>query len=236
MENEKFSREIPLIGEDAFLRLRSARVILFGVGGVGGYILEALVRAGIGSITVVDNDTVSTSNVNRQILATESTIGMKKTDAAIKRAKDIDPDIKINAIEQFYLPENADSIELSGYDYVIDAIDTLTAKLELAKRAEANGIPFISCMGTANKLDAEGFCVTDIYKTEGCPLARAMRTSARKLGLKPFKVVYSKKSSEAVVVATENGRHVPASISFVPPVAGFIAAGEVIKDITKRSH
>ncbi len=233
MNNEFFCREIPLIGEEAFLRLHNARIILFGVGGVGGYILEALVRAGIESITVVDNDTVSMSNVNRQILATVNTIGMKKTDAAIERAKSINPDVRIKAIEQFYLPDNADNIDLSGYDYVIDAVDTLSAKLELAKRAEATGIPFISCMGTANKLDATGFCVTDIYKTEGCPLARAMRTSARKLGLKPFKVVYSPQRSEAVVIAAENGRHVPASISFVPPVAGFIAAGEVIKDIAK---
>lgn len=235
MNNRSFSREIGLIGEEAFLRLTKARVILFGVGGVGGYILEALVRAGIGSITVVDNDTVSESNINRQLLATTHTVGMKKTEAAIERARSINPDIRINAIEQFYLPENADHIDLSEYDYVIDAIDTLSAKLELAKRAEAGEIPFISCMGTANKLDATGFCVTDIYKTEGCPLARAMRSSARKLGLKPFKVVYSPGRSESVVVAEENGRHVPASISFVPPIAGFIAAGEVIKDLIKAT-
>lgn len=233
MNNESFSRELPLIGEEAFLRLKNAHVILFGVGGVGGYILEALVRAGIGAVTVVDNDTVSKSNINRQLLATVHTVGMKKTDAAIERAVSINPDVRIDAIEQFYLPENADNIDLSEYDYVIDAIDTLSAKLELAKRSEAGGIPFISCMGTANKLDATGFCVTDIYKTEGCPLARAMRTSARKQGLKPFKVVYSPGKSESVVVASENGRHVPASISFVPPIAAFIAAGEVIKDIAK---
>ena len=233
MSNESFSREIPLIGEEAFLRLSNARIILFGVGGVGGYILEALVRAGVGTITVVDNDTVSTSNINRQILATSKTVGMKKTDAAIERAKSINPDITINAIEQFYLPENADNIDLSKYDYVIDAIDTLSAKIELAKRAEADNIPFISCMGTANKLDAVGFFVTDIYKTEGCPLARAMRSASRKLGLNGFKVVYSPQKSENVVIASENGRHVPASISFVPPIAGFIAAGEVIKDLIK---
>ena len=233
MNNEFFCREIPLIGEEAFLRLTRSSVILFGLGGVGGYILEALVRAGIGSITVVDNDTVSRSNVNRQLLATHQTIGMKKTEAAIERAKSINPDVRIKAIEQFYLPENADNIDLSEYDYVIDAIDTLSAKLELAKRAEASQTPFISCMGTANKLDATGFCVTDVYKTEGCPLARAMRSSARKLGLRPFKVVYSPARSESVVVASENGRHVPASISFVPPIAGFIAAGEVIKDLIR---
>lgn len=233
MNNEFFCREIPLIGEEAFLRLTRSSVILFGLGGVGGYILEALVRAGIGSITVVDNDTVSRSNVNRQLLATHQTVGMKKTEAAIERAKSINPDVRIKAIEQFYLPENADNIDLSEYDYVIDAIDTLSAKLELAKRAEASQTPFISCMGTANKLDATGFCVTDVYKTEGCPLARVMRSSARKLGLRPFKVVYSPARSESVVVASENGRHVPASISFVPPIAGFIAAGEVIKDLIR---
>ena len=233
MNNEFFCREIPLIGEEAFLRLTRSSVILFGLGGVGGYILEALVRAGIGSITVVDNDTVSRSNVNRQLLATLQTVGMKKTEAAIERERSINPDVRIKAIEQFYLPENADNIDLCEYDYVIDAIDTLSAKLELAKRAEASQTPFISCMGTANKLDATGFCVTDVYKTEGCPLARAMRSSARKLGLRPFKVVYSPARSESVVVASENGRHVPASISFVPPIAGFIAAGEVIKDLIR---
>lgn len=236
MENEYFCREIPLIGDAAFSHLTASHVILFGVGGVGGYILEALVRAGVGSITVVDNDTVSKSNVNRQILATVHTVGMKKTDAAIERAKSINPNVCINAIEQFYLPENADNIDLSRYGYVIDAIDTLSAKLELAKRAEACGVPFISCMGTANKLDATGFCVTDIYKTEGCPLARAMRSASRRLGLKPFKVVYSPQRSESVVVSSENGRHVPASISFVPPIAGFIAAGEVIKDLIGSKH
>ena len=229
MKDSIFCRELPLIGEEGFSRLSRSHVIIFGIGGVGGYILEGLVRAGIGAITVVDNDTVSETNLNRQLLATAETLGMQKTEAAMIRAKSINPHIGFTCINTFYLPETADGIDLSEYDYIVDATDTLAAKLELAKRAEAENIPFISCMGTANKLDPTGFCVTDIYKTEGCPLARAMRSASRKLGLAPFKVVYSPQKSESAVVSFENGRHVPASISYVPPIAGFIAAGEVIR-------
>ncbi len=234
MQRRFFEREISLIGEEAFEKLSGASVILFGLGGVGGYIMEALVRAGVGKLTLVDADTVSESNVNRQLLATASTVGRPKTEVARERAIAVNPDVKIETLELFYLPENADKIDLSGYDYIVDAIDTLAAKLELAKRSAALGIPFISCMGTANKLDACGFTVTDIYKTEGCPLARAMRSAARKASLPGFKVVYSPAKSEKTVVDSENGRHTPASISYVPPVAGFIAAGEVIKDIINK--
>ncbi len=231
MSSERFKREISLIGEEAFERLKASRVILFGLGGVGGYILEALIRAGVGHLTLVDSDTVGESNINRQILATEDSIGMKKTEAARLRAMSINPNAEITLIDMFYLPENADKIELSGYDYIIDAIDTLSAKLTLARKAEELGIPFISCMGTANKLSFDGFTVSDIYKTEGCPLARSMRSAARKAGLRSFKVVYSPSKSEKTVVENENGRHTPASISYVPPICAFMAAGEVIKHL-----
>lgn len=233
MNNNYFQREISLIGEDAFLMLNNSKVIIFGLGGVGGYVLEALVRAGVGTLALVDSDTVNETNINRQLLATTNTIGQKKVDIAKERALSINPNVKIITYDMFYLPENSDKIPLSGYDYIVDAIDTLSAKLELAKNAEKLGIGFISCMGTANKLDPCGFKVCDIYKTEGCPLARTMRNGARKLGLKGFKVVYSGAPSKNTIVSSENGRHTPASISYVPPVAGFIAAGEVICDLAE---
>ncbi len=233
MQRKYFEREISLIGEEAFKKLERSSVIIFGLGGVGGYILEALVRAGIGRLSLVDADVFSESNINRQILATSETVGMKKTEVARIRALSINPAVQIETYDLFYLPENADKIDLSGYDYIVDAIDTLSAKTELAKRASSLGIPFISCMGTANKLSPSDFTVSDIYKTEGCPLARAMRSAARKAGICGFKAVYSPQKSEKTVVDTENGRHTPASISYVPPIAAFIAAGEVIGDLIK---
>ena len=232
MSRDFFSREIALIGEESFKKLHSSRVILFGIGGVGGYILEALVRAGVGYITVVDNDVVSESNINRQILATSENIGEKKTAAAVRRAKQINPDINIDAIDLFYLPETADKIDLSGYNYIIDAIDTVSAKIELAARAGALGIPFISCMGTANKVDTSGFRVCDIYKTSGCPLARVMRTECRKRNIPSFPVVFSDSPSLPCSLE-ENGRRIPASISFVPPIAAFVTVGEVVRELTK---
>ena len=232
MSREFFSREITLIGEEAFEKLSRSRVILFGVGGVGGYILEALVRAGVGSVTVVDNDVVSASNINRQILATSENIGEKKTVAAVRRAKQINPDVNIDAIDLFYLPEVADRIDLSGYNYIIDAIDTVSAKIELAKRASECGVPFISCMGTANRVETGGFRVCDIYKTEGCPLARVMRTECRKRKIPGFPVVFSD-SPSIPCSAEENGKRIPASISFVPPIAAFVAAGEVVRELIK---
>ncbi len=228
MQNEIFTREIGLIGEDAFMRLKNSSVIIFGVGGVGGYVLEALVRAGVGKIGLVDSDAVSASNINRQIIATHETIGMPKTEAGRLRALSINPCVEIKTYNTFYLPDTDSEIDLSEYDYIVDAVDTVAAKLLLARNASRLGIPFISCMGTANKLDPTGFTVSDIYKTEGCPLARVLRNAAKKEGLPTFKVVYSPQSSAKVVVDTENGRHTPASISYVPPICGFIAAGEVI--------
>lgn len=233
MKNGYFDREIALIGEDAYHRLSSASVLLFGVGGVGGYALEALVRAGVGSITAVDSDCVSESNLNRQILATTDTIGKKKVDVAMARALSINPDIKFNAVDMFYLPENANELDFSGYDYIIDAIDTVSAKIDIAMRASALGIPLISCMGTANRISSAGFTVCDIYKTSGCPLARVMRRECKKRGIEGFKVVYSPVECEKTSVRDESGRSVPASISYVPPMGGLIAAEEVIRHIAK---
>lgn len=228
-----FSREITLIGEESFARLQNASVALFGVGGVGGYALEALVRAGIGRITVIDGDTVGESNINRQILATSETVGMKKSEAARLRALSINPNIKITAVDMFYLPENASELDLSGYDYIIDAIDTVSAKLEIAKRAEELAIPFISCMGTANRISLDGFKVCMLSQTSGCPLARVMRRECKKRGIKDFKVVFSSSESAETYATDESGRRVPASISYVPPIGGLLAAEEVIRHIAK---
>ena len=233
MDNSVFAREKALIGEEAFLRLQKSSVLLFGVGGVGGYILEALVRAGVGKITVVDGDTVSESNLNRQILATVKTIGMKKTEAARERALSINPDIDINAVDMFYLPENAHTLDFSGYDYIIDAIDTVSAKIDIAKRAEELNIPFISCMGTANRISLDGFKVCYLSNTSGCPLARVMRRECKKRGIGDFKVVFSAAESAAVSATDEGGKRVPASISYVPPIGGLLAAEEVIRHIAK---
>lgn len=233
MSNNYFDREIALIGEEAFLRLQNASVLIFGVGGVGGYALEALVRAGVGSITVVDSDCVNATNLNRQILATVDSIGKKKVEVAKERALSINPDVKISAIDTFYLPENADNIDFSGYDYIIDAIDTVSAKIEIAKRANELSVPLISCMGTANRKSSSGFSVCDLQKTSGCPLARVMRRECKKRGIDRLKVVFSSDESEKVSVTDENGKSVPASISYVPPIGGLLAAEEVIRHIAK---
>lgn len=233
MENNYFDREIALIGIEAFNRLKNASVLIFGVGGVGGYALEALVRAGIGSITAVDSDCVSDTNINRQILATRDTVGMKKVDAAKARALSINPDISFSAIDMFYLPENANELDFSGYDYIIDAIDTVSAKINIAERAGKLGIPLISCMGTANRKSGAGFSICDVYETSGCPLARVMRRECKKRGIEGFKVVFSASESEKTTVKDENGRNVPASISYVPPIGGLLAAEEVIRHIAK---
>lgn len=233
MNKEFFQREISLIGEEAFERLNAASVILFGVGGVGGYAFEALVRGGIGHITVVDGDCVNASNINRQIIATVDSIGKKKVDVAIERAKMISPETDVKAIDTFYLPENADEIDLSGYDYIIDAIDTVSAKIEIAKRASIDSIPLISCMGTANRISTSGFTICGIYKTSGCPLARVMRRECKKRDIANFDVVYSPNESEKVSSVGEDGRVVPASISYVPPICGLIAAEKVIRSIAK---
>ncbi len=225
-----FSRTELMLGEDAMNRLATTRVAIFGVGGVGGYALEALVRSGVGEIDVIDFDTVSESNINRQIIATEETVGKYKVDVCRERALSINSMVKINAIRSFFSPDNADNFDLSGYDYIIDAIDTVSAKIELIVRAQNAGTPIISSMGAGNKLDPTMFEVSDIYKTSVCPLARVMRSELKKRGVKKLKVVYSKEEPIKRTVDGD-GRHAPGSISFVPSVVGLIIAGEVIKDI-----
>ena len=230
--NERFSRTELLIGTDAMEKLKNSHVCVFGVGGVGGYVCEALARSGVGYLTLVDNDTVSVSNINRQIFALTSTVGMLKTAAAKERLTDINPGIKITEHNMFYLPETANEIDLTEFDYVVDAIDTVTAKIYLAQTCDELNVPLISSMGTGNKLDPTAFEVTDIYKTSVCPLARVMRTELKKRNVKKLKVVYSKEQPENAVADSSNGRHAPGSNAFVPSVAGLVIASEVIKDLT----
>lgn len=222
---------MPLLREEGIDRLRNSKVAVFGVGGVGGYAVEALVRSGIGNIDVFDADTVSVSNLNRQIIATESTVGRDKVEVIKERILDIDSSIKVGAYKLFYSVETADNIDLSSYDYIIDAIDTVTSKLELIERAKKCGVKIISSMGTGNKLNPAMLEISDIYKTSVCPLARVMRTELKKRGIKNLKVLFSKEEPIRAVTDTANSRHSPASVSFVPSVAGLIIAGEVVCDI-----
>ncbi len=222
-----------LIG-DKIENLKSAKVLVCGVGGVGGYVVEGLARAGVGTIDVLDNDVFSPSNLNRQILATTATIGRKKTEVAIERIKSINPDCKSKAYDMFYLQDTADKVDLFLYDYVVDAIDTVSAKLTLIVKANEAGTKVISCMGTGNKLST-CFEVSDVYKTSVCPLAKVMRKELKARGIKRLKVVYSKE--EPVIpkdTPTEKGRHIPGSISFAPALAGMTLASEVIKDLIAR--
>lgn len=225
----QFLRTEMLIGADALGKMKKSRVAVFGVGGVGSYTVEALARSGIGTIDIIDNDTVNVTNINRQIIALHSTIGRYKVDCAKERILDINPSAKVNTYKTFYLPENADEFDFTQYDYIVDAIDTVTAKIDIIVKATELGIPVISSMGTGNKLDPAQFEVTDIYKTEGCPLARVMRRELKARGVKKLKVVYSKEKPQKC--GEEDGKPIPASISFVPSVAGLIIAGEVIKDL-----
>lgn len=220
-----FSRTERLIGEDALQKLQNSNIIIFGLGGVGSYTAEALARSGIGKMTVVDKDTVDITNINRQLYALRSTVGKPKAEVAKARILDINPECEITAIQKMYLPENSEDFVLSQYDYIVDAIDNVTAKIDLAVKAEQLGIPIISSMGTGNKLDPAAFKVSDIYKTSVCPLCRVMRTQLKKRGVKKLKVVYSEEMPKT------DGERTPASISFVPPAAGLIIAGEVIKNI-----
>ena len=228
-----------LLGEGKISTLASTRVAIFGIGGVGGYALEALARCGVGTIDVIDADDVSSSNLNRQILATEDTVGRRKVDVAIERCKSINSEITVIPIYDFYSPENADKFDLTVYDYVIDAIDTLASKCELISRAAAAGVPIISSMGTGGKLDPTLLEVSDIYKTSVCPLARAVRTELRKRGVKKLKVVYSREEQEKrTVVDTHGGKAVhraPGSAIFVPAAAGLILAREVVCDVLKKN-
>ena len=232
----RFARTALILGQEGLERLSSCRVIVFGIGGVGGYAVEALVRSGIGAIDLVDNDTVSLSNLNRQIIALESTIGQYKTDAAMRRILDINPDCKVTAHRMFYMPETAGSIDLRQYDYVVDCIDTVTAKLELIARCTALGVPVISSMGTGNKMDPSKLQVADISKTSVCPLARVMRTELRKRGISHVKCVFSTEQSAGSVVPSgidgaDKGRHAPGSIAFVPAAAGLLIASAVVRDL-----
>ena len=233
---EQFLRTGMLLGAEALERLNQARVAVFGIGGVGGYTVEALARSGIGQIDLIDHDTVSRSNINRQILATHSTVGMPKVEAARQRILDINPDAVVRTFPVFYTPETADQFDFTQYDYIVDAIDTVTGKLQLVQRAYEAETPIISCMGTGNKLDASAFQVADISKTSMCPLARIMRKELGKRGIKHLKVVYSQEEALTPTgweeeAAALGKRQIPGSVAFVPGAAGLILAGEVIKDI-----
>lgn len=228
--NEIFSRTEALLGKEALSKLQKSRVALFGLGGVGGFALEGLVRSGVGHIDIFDFDTISPSNINRQIIATSKNIGEKKTEAAYLRAKEISPDTEITVHDMFYLPENADSVDLSSFDVIIDAVDTVTAKLEIISRAKKANLPVISCMGTGNKTDITRLKVGDLFLTSGCPLARVMRKELRARGIDSLKVVWS---DEEPNFSEDTGdlkgnRPAPASAIFVPAAAGLLLAKEAI--------
>lgn len=230
----QFSRTALLIGGENLDKLKKARVAVFGVGGVGGYVAEALARAGVGTLDLIDKDTVSESNINRQIVALHSTIGRLKTEVMAARIKEINPNATVYTHNVFYLPETAGQFDFSAYDYVVDAIDTVSGKIALIQQAKKANTPVISSMGTGNKLDPTRFEVADIAKTSVCPLARVMRRELKKRGIEQVKVVYSKEEPiNSGLADEESGKAIPASISFVPSVAGLILAGEVIKDLIK---
>lgn len=245
---DRFSRTQLVFGKEAMDRLKGSRVAVFGVGGVGGYTVEALARSGVGAIDIIDNDKVCLTNINRQIIATTKTVGKYKVDVAKERIEEINPDCKVTAFRTFYMPETADQFDFTQYDYVVDAIDTVTGKIALIENAKKAGTPIISSMGAGNKVDPTAFEVADIYKTSVCPLARVMRYELKRRGIKKLKVVYSKEKPIPPIDDEdpngENGclsmadkvagkRQVPGSTAFVPSVAGLIIAGEVIKDITQ---
>lgn len=232
---EQFIRTGLLLGEEAITKLNHAKVAVFGVGGVGGFAVEALARAGIGTFVLVDNDVVSESNLNRQIIALKSTVGRPKVEVMRERILEIYPDAEVETVQSFFLPENAAQFDFSSCDYIVDAIDTVTGKIELAMQAQKAGVPIISSMGAGNKLDPTRFEVADIYNTSVCPLARVMRKELKKREIEKLKVVYSKEPAmEPLIKISEDGgkRQVPGSVSFVPSTAGLIVAGEVVKDLT----
>ncbi len=233
--NEQFSRSALLIGTEAITRLQQCHVAVFGVGGVGGATVEALARAGVGSFTLFDHDTVALSNLNRQLIATHQTVGRQKVTVAKERILSINPHATVVEQPIFYLPENADTIDLTQFDYIVDAIDTVSAKIELIVRAAKDNVPIISAMGAGNKLDPTKFVVTDLYRTETCPLARVMRRELRRRGVEALTVVYSTEPAQTPDKAPQEGpRPVPGSMSYVPPVAGMILAGEVIRQLLAR--
>ena len=231
---EELSRTEMLFGKEKVDLLKSKKVIVFGVGGVGGYVCEALARTGLGTIDLVDNDTVSLSNINRQIIALHSTVGRLKTEVMKERIFDINPEIQVNIYNTFYVNDNKDLFDFTKYDYVVDAIDTVSGKIALVEKCNEAGTPIISSMGAGNKLDPCAFKVADIYKTSVCPLARVMRTELKKRGIKKLKVVYSEEKPLVPPQGkSENGKATPASCAFIPSVVGLIVASEVIKDLIK---
>lgn len=237
--SERFSRTELLLGHNAMDTLKNSHVIVFGIGGVGGYVIEALARSGVGAIDIVDNDTVCLSNINRQILATTGVIGEYKVDVAERRLLDINPDLKITKHRCFFLPETADRFDFTSYDYVVDAIDTVTGKIQIIMQAEEAGVPVISSMGAGNKMNPAELEVTDIYKTSVCPLAKVMRRELKKRGIKKLKVVYSKEPALKPLTSDASmkkdvdptGKMPPGSNAFVPTTAGLIIASEVVKDL-----
>ena len=232
MVENQFERTALLLGKASVARLARKRVAVFGVGGVGGFVCEGLVRAGIGAIDIVDKDTVALSNINRQLIALHSTVGKNKVDVLEERLKDINKNLIIKKYKCFFLPETSETFDFREYDYVVDAIDTVTGKIELILKAKEAGVPIISAMGAGNKLEPAGFQVSDIYKTSVCPLARVMRRELKKRGVDKLKVVYSKE--EPIKPQFEEGEEVvPGSISFVPPALGLIIAGEIVKDLIR---
>lgn len=248
----QFSRTELLLGHDNMEKLKNARVAVFGIGGVGGFAVEALARSGVGTLDLIDDDKVCLTNINRQIIATRKTIGQYKVDAAKERVLDINPDAVVNTYKTFFVPDTADEFDFASYDYVVDAIDTVTGKIMLVEAAQKAGTPIISSMGAGNKLDPTAFEVADIYKTSVCPLAKVMRRELKKREIKKLKVVYSKEKALTPIDETENScrshcicppgsartctqrRQIPGSTAFVPSVVGLIIAGEVIKDLTVR--
>ncbi len=231
--SDRFSREELLLGRTALERLKASRVAVFGAGGVGGYAIEALARGGVGALDIFDDDRVSLTDINRQLYATEKTLGRYKADVAAERVLDINPAAKVNAQKLFFLPETADRVDFTQYDYVVDAIDTVAGKIEIVLRAQAAHVPVVSCMGAGNKTDATAFEVADLFRTSVCPLARTMRSELKKRGVTALKVVYSKEPPLSPAPSGEASpkRQVPGSLSFVPSVAGLILAGEVLKDL-----
>lgn len=235
---EPFSRTELLLGQPAMDKLKSARVAVFGLGGVGGYTVEVLARSGIGALDLIDHDTISLTNINRQLLALHSTVGMSKTEAAKRRVLDINPGCRVTVHETFYGPDTAEQFDFTRYDYIVDAIDTVTAKLQLIARAKEAGTPILCCLGTGNKLDPSKFQITDISKTSVCPLARIMRKECAKRGYRNVKVLFS--TEDPIISAGDTGeelpegrRSLPGSVAFVPSVAGLLIAGEVIRDLIK---
>ncbi|MBE6943396.1 MAG: tRNA threonylcarbamoyladenosine dehydratase [Ruminococcaceae bacterium] len=240
---DAYSRTRLLLGQEGMEKLKNAHIAVFGLGGVGGYVVEALARCGVGTLELIDHDTVSITNINRQILATRETVGMEKSEAARLRVQAIDPEIKVIARHQFFGPDTKAEFDFSGYTYVVDAIDTVTGKLALVQAAQAANVPIICCLGTGNKLDPTAFRIGDIYETSVCPLARIMRKECRKRGIEKLKVLYSLEEpikpdispDDPILTELPEGRNaLPGSVSFVPAAAGLIIAGQVIRDITGK--